>query len=169
MGAVISECGQYRYVLTRDIMHITAPKGDKTVVFIGLNPSTADAKLDDNTIRKCIGFAQRWGMHHLVMLNLFAFRATDPEDMLATEDPIGEENNMHLGQISMAADLVVCAWGRDGSYLNRAEEFLATYHELLKVRLHCLGMNKDGSPKHPLYVPYETPLVRFPENHHGLW
>ncbi len=86
-NAVISECGRYRYVLTRQV-----GPGTRTATFILLNPSTADANNDDPTIRRCIGFARQWGCGKLTVLNLFAVRATDPQWMKAASDPVGPEN-----------------------------------------------------------------------------
>jgi hypothetical protein len=138
----------------------------KTVAFIGLNPSTADATKDDPTIRKCKGFAKRWGMDWMVMLNLFAFRATVPAHMKKAADPVGPENDDYFGRILPKVDLIVCAWGVHGAFKNNtrvadASALFAQLHGQWKVQ--CLGSNDDGSPKHPLYVPYETPLRDYPD------
>ena len=90
--ASMSQCGLYRYTLWR-----VWDESKPACVFVGLNPSTADASEDDATIRRCVRFAKDWDCGELLMLNLFAFRATRPKDMLAACDPVGEENNSSIG------------------------------------------------------------------------
>lgn len=141
-GADISPCGRYRYTLWRK----WGPGG--TVQFVGLNPSTADATLDDPTIRRCIGFARAWGFGGLMMTNLFAWRATDPRDMKAAADPVGPDNNGTLSAAYLNASLTVAAWGAHGTYLGRD----AVVRRMLP-RLHYLRLTKDGHPGHPLYLP----------------
>lgn len=157
--AFITPDGLYRYVLTRDWSD-GAPL--KTVVFIGLNPSTADAELDDPTIRRCVGFARAWGYNRLLMVNLFAFRATDPADMKRAADPEGEFNAPTVGGASHAADLTVVAWGTHGAFRDQGRRYLTG----LKNPYH-LGLTKDGFPKHPLYLrgdvvpqPMEVPNAK---------
>src|SRR6185369_17379869 len=100
MTAVISKCGKYRYSLRREWIG-----GAGTVCFIMLNPSTADASVDDPTIRRCIGFAQRWGYQILEVVNLYAYRATRPRDMFAAADPVGPENEYYLCKAALGAGL----------------------------------------------------------------
>ena len=116
-------------------------------MFVGLNPSTADEREDDQTIRKCVAYAKRWGYGALCMANLFAFRATQPKDMMAAEDPIGPENDGTLKALSRSAGIVIAAWGKDGNYKGRDKQVMA-----FLPQLHCLKQNKDGSPAHPLYL-----------------
>src|SRR5574343_75725 len=132
----------YRYTLWREWLI-----GDGTVMFIGLNPSTADERCNDPTIRRCISFAQAWGYRALCMTNLFALRATDPNVMLRSTDPIGPDNDKHLLECGNDADLIVAAWGIHGTYLNRDREVRAMF-----PMLHCLGTTSLGQPRHPLYV-----------------
>jgi hypothetical protein len=140
-GAEFSDDRVYRYTLWREW-------GNKTVAFIGLNPSTADENIDDPTIRRCINFAKSWGFGRMVMLNLFAFRATDPRDMKACQEPIGPENDKTLEGVSYSSDLVVCAWGVHGAHIDRGDEVTGM---LLRrgIELHCLGRTTKGYPKHP--------------------
>ena len=109
--AILSEDRKYRYVLSR-IWDESKP----LVVIIGLNPSTADEKDDDNTIKKCINFSKNWGYGGLYMLNLFAFRATAPSDMFNASSPIGEENSKYIEKYSKLSDKVICAWGNNGNF-----------------------------------------------------
>ena len=157
--ALISECGQYRYWLRRQWTDITKPK---TVVFIGVNPSTADATEDDPTIRRCIKFSQRWGGDALLMLNLFAFRATDPNDMKAQGPAaVGPENNRFLTEFTGTSFLTVAAWGVNGEFRQRDQRVVQMLDD---GNLFCLGFTKDGHPRHPLYVRADTllqPLVAF--------
>lgn len=143
--AVVSECGQYRYSLTR-----RWDEGSGRCVFIMLNPSTADAMMDDPTIRRCIGFAQEWGFAMLEVVNLYAFRATDPKDLFRAADSVGPENWEYIWTAVRSADLVVCAWGKPGHGRGRWMK-----DELIRkaaIRLHVLKLNRDGSPAHPLYL-----------------
>lgn len=151
--ALFSPCERYRYLLRRQL----TATGGRVCLFVMLNPSTADATANDPTIRRCIKFAGRWGYDWLHVANLFAWRATDPADMRAAADPIGPDNNKNLRSAFAAADLVVCAWGKHGSHQSRS---FAVCERLTPYRdLHCLAMNQDGSPKHPLYVRNDTTLT----------
>ena len=141
-GAIFSPCRTWRYVLWR-----TWDKSQAPVMFIGLNPSTADESEDDPTIRRCIGFAKSWGYGGLLMLNIFAFRATLPEDMRKADDPVGPENNTYLKQYASEAGIVVAAWGCNGMHFNREPEV----KEMIQP-LYCLGVTQAGHPKHPLYL-----------------
>lgn len=143
-SAVFSLDRTYRYQLWRE-WDSTLP----TVMFIGLNPSTADETKDDPTIRRCIGFAKSWGHGSLCMTNLFAFRATDPADMMCATEPIGSQNNRHLMELAETIGLIIAAWGTHGVFQNRASEVLRMWSP---GRLHHLGLTKDGHPKHPLYL-----------------
>lgn len=128
--------------------------GDYLMV-IGLNPSTADDMNDDPTIRRCIDFAKRWGYGALCMTNLFAWRATNPDDMKAQPDSIGMDNDQWLLDCADGAGLILAAWGKHGTHLHRGD--LVT--RLLArngFTLHALKKNGDGSPQHPLYVPAIT-------------
>ena len=115
-------------------------------MFVGLNPSTADETTDDPTLTRCINYAKSWGYGGVCMANLFAFRATEPVDMKATENPIGAENDKWLKKLAKDAGLVVAAWGNDGSYLGRSKQVIK-----LIPGLHCIKLNKSGEPAHPLY------------------
>lgn len=157
--ARISECGLYRYTLDRKW---GGPNNYYPMVFIMLNPSTADANIDDPTIRRCIGFAQRERQTAIMVVNLFAYRATSPKDMRAAADPVGPSNDNYLDQIFMQCSLrghhVVAAWGAHGSHLKRDRAVWALAHKNA-LDLQCLGVTKDGHPKHPLYLPNDAALV----------
>ncbi len=161
-GATFSECGQYRYALWR-----VWDKEFPTVMFIGLNPSTADADDDDPTIRRCVRFAKRWGCGRLTMGNLFAFRATDPRELgygrrgegLRLGDIVGPLNNGALRVMIGEALHIVAAWGTRGALRSRDREVRAF---LPPGHTWTLGLTKGGHPKHPLYVPAVTPRQPFP-------
>jgi hypothetical protein len=143
-GAGFSGCRMWRYWLMR-MWDEKLPK----LVVIGLNPSTADENTDDPTIRRCVGYAKSWGCGSLVMLNLFAIRATDPRDLKTAGDPVGRFNDETLRTWSENAHLILAAWGSHGDYQLRAEAVL----KLLNDRpIHCLGRTKSGQPRHPLYL-----------------
>lgn len=145
-SGILSPCRTYRYELWR-----TWNGSGPSCVFVGLNPSTADETEDDPTIRKCVKFAQTWGYGSLCMVNLFAFRATKPKDMLAAADPIGPDNDATLRRLVPCAGLIVAAWGNDGWYKERDKAVMA-----ILPRLHCLKRNSNGSPAHPLYQRGDT-------------
>lgn len=139
---IFSPCRKYRYTLWREWIG-----GEGYAMFVGLNPSTADETLDDPTIRRCIAFAKAWGYAGLCMTNLFAFRATQPEDMKAASDPVGPDNDLHLKALAEGAGVIVAAWGVHGTYRGRHNAVRAMLPEL-----RCLALTKDGHPGHPLYL-----------------
>ena len=148
MSALFSSCGHYRYRLTRSFQ-----EGQGTLLYIGLNPSTADETHNDPTIRRCINFAKSWGYNRLVVVNLFSFRATLPSDLKTTQEPNGPENNQHLLQEAQKASRILVGWGVHGTFLGRDKEVL----ELLRpFELSCLGRTKAGMPRHPLYIRADT-------------
>lgn len=127
-------------------------------MFVGLNPSTADAEQDDPTIRRCIGFAKEWGYGELLMGNLFAFRATNPAIMAAADDPIGPDNDMWLNELAEEASLVIAAWGAHPIATSRAQQVVETLDDV-----KCLGVTKGGHPRHPLYLPKTATPIDFKE------
>lgn len=156
-GALFDESRIYRYSLWRrwgfgsGIEAVTL--GDM-VTFIGLNPSTADESEDDPTIRRCIGFAKQWGFGGLVMLNIFAFRATDPKDMKKQLNPIGKLNDAAIQNVTDRIGRTVCAWGVHGAWMNRG----AAVRAMVRGTAFHLGQTKQGFPKHPLYLASDTEL-----------
>ena len=143
-GAVISDCNNYRYKLWR-VWDSKLPK----VMFIMLNPSTADSSKDDPTIRRCISFAKSWGFGGIYVGNLFAYRSTSPKGLLETDNPFGDFNNIHQTEMSEICELVVCAWGNSPilKKLNYKPEF-----DNIKKSMHYIELSQDGTPKHPLYL-----------------
>jgi hypothetical protein len=126
--------------------------------FIGLNPSTADEMKDDPTIRRCKEFAKRWGCGGLLMTNLFAFRATMPEDMKRAADPVG--GWVTDGQLIASAhcsQIIVAAWGRDGEFMKRGEAVVKMMVEN-RTPLRCFKMTKNKQPYHPLYMKADAQL-----------
>ncbi len=156
-NATFSECGRYRYTLTR-----TWGDPAPAVLFVMLNPSTADADVDDPTIRRCIGFARRWGYDTLHVGNLFAYRATDPRLLGKIDAPVGPDNDDWLEQLAAQSRIVVCAWGADPAAERRGTE-VAEQLRRLRSPLWALGLTKDGHPRHPLYVKGDATLIRFEE------
>lgn len=148
-SAVISDCGSYRYQLRR-IWDESKPK----CLFIMLNPSTADANIDDPTIRRCIGFAKNWGYGGILVGNLFAYRATDPKSLLCVNDPIGKDNLIHLKSMYNESEIMICAWGNGKIVENLGKKLGDNYKPLSGFigRIHYLDLSKDGTPKHPLYL-----------------
>lgn len=156
-SAIISACSQYRYLLTRTgtTADLIDQRDRGTVLFLMLNPSTADASVDDRTIRRCRGFALSWSYGSLAVANLYALRATNPKDLWLHHDPVGPENDAWLAQLAAQHTDIVCAWGSNAK-IDRVNDVVGL---LEGARLWCLGTNKDGSPKHPLYIPSNHPLI----------
>lgn len=149
--AILSRCGQYRYLLRR-----TWRDDLPSVLFVGLNPSTADAVSDDPTVRRCVAFARCWGFGSLAIANLFAYRSTDPSVLQRVEDPIGPRNDWWLKRLTEKAKLTIAAWGIHGALLERAEAVLPNLRNV-----HHLGRTKEGHPRHPLYLPRWVSPNRF--------
>jgi hypothetical protein len=145
-SAVISEDGLYRYSLSR-IWDESKPM----VMFIMLNPSTADAKTDDPTIKRCIGFAKSWGYGGLYVGNLFAYRATNPKDLLSVVDPIGKENIKYLKELFSKSEICVHAWG-NSKIINRLERIYPSDFSVDVNKYYYIALTKDLQPKHPLYL-----------------
>ncbi|MFC3175033.1 DUF1643 domain-containing protein [Novosphingobium bradum] len=148
--ATISACGQYRYSLTREWG--SGPR----VLFVMLNPSTADHLEDDPTIGRCISFAKSWGYGSLAVGNLFAFRTPSPAVLFTAPEPVGPENDEWLGRLSGSADLTVAAWGNNGSHLGRSKAVLS-----MLVKPHYLRLTGAGEPSHPLYLPADLKTTAF--------
>lgn len=154
-SATISRCAAYRYDL-----HRVWDRGLKRCCWIMLNPSTADASEDDPTIRRCIGFTRAWGYGGLVVVNLFALRATNPKQLYEADDPIGPDNTRHLTDAASSLPLTVAAWGVHGKHEERGDEVLHTLRQL-GIHVSCLGITKEGHPKHPLYVRGDTQPIAY--------
>ena len=150
--ARIDPTGRYRYSLTRS-WDDTLPRA----CFCLLNPSTADATTDDPTLRRCLGFARRWGCGGVEIVNLFALRATDPRDLRRAADPVGPRNDAAIVRAATRAELLVAAWGNHGALHDRAKAVLAALARTSTV--HTLGLTKLGHPRHPLYTPSDTTLT----------
>lgn len=158
--------GAYRYELCREW---PVPRGEaqRTVLWVMLNPSTADGTDDDRTLSKIMGYTRRWGFDSLCVVNLYAYRATEPRDMIAAAkrgvDIIGNDDWID-GAIARA-DLVVCGWGRNVEDIPggraRAADILRTIHRFKQP--HALKMTKGGHPQHPLYLPGDLVPEPMPE------
>jgi len=134
------------------------------VGFVMLNPSRANASIDDPTLRRCISLAKAWGYGALEVVNLFAYCTANPEQLQEVEDPIGPENHLYLNRLPYCVDQVVVAWGNRGTLMDRSNLALATLSG--RSHLYCVGITRHQQPRHPLYVPADTPLQLF-ESHVG--
>lgn len=152
--AIFSACERYRYLLRI----VWEPTGT-LLMLTGLNPSTACQDHDDPTLRRVKDFARRWGHGGLLMTNLFAFRATDPNVMKAYPMPVGEcdRNDEAILDAAAEAKTIVAAWGHHGEFLNRGAE-VRTMLTRLGYELQCFKLCKNGEPYHPLYMPADTEL-----------
>jgi hypothetical protein len=148
--AEYSDCEAYRYALTR-----VWDDAGRRALFIMLNPSTATEVQNDPTVERCERRARALGFGAFRVLNIFAFRATDPRRMRAVPDPVGPENDaMILGSLPWA-DQVICAWGTHGAHMGRGPA-VAAMLRAAAVPLWHLGLSKAGHPKHPLYIAYDV-------------
>lgn len=156
-GAVISADSVYRYWLHRSWGEGEDRVGDGAT-FVMLNPSTADATLDDPTIRRCIGFAKAWGCVRLRVVNLYALRSTDPKGLWSHPDPVGPENDMWIEHaLRVTNGPVVAAWGA-----NAKPDRVKHVMKLPGMdRVQHLGLTKAGAPRHPLYLRADSPLAPF--------
>lgn len=152
--AVIDPSGLYRYSLTRR-WGIGTPN---RVCFMMLNPSTANASADDPTIRRCIGFAKRWGHDSLEVVNVFALRTSDPAKLLLSNNPLGMNNHAYIQEAFVFAEKIVVAWGASVSVVSWLPRHIMADH---KHKLFCLGLTKTGHPRHPLYVKADTELIHY--------
>lgn len=159
MTAVLSPCRRWRYTLERDLAPLEPPLA---VLFIGVNPSTADAETDDATVRKARGFATRWGFTRLLLGNLFAYRATDVRELATAADPIGPETRHHLVELFGRATLVVPCWGSRDKLPPRLRPRIDAVRTLLREQCpatcRVLGLTASQDPRHPLMLGYTTPL-----------
>lgn len=155
--ATFDATGAYRYSLWRDIGE--GPAG----AFVMLNPSTADAEKDDPTIRRCIGFARRWGWGGLHVLNAFAFRSTDPRALHAQVDPVGPENDATIvriaSEVAASGGRIIAAWGEHGFFLYRDNAMRRLLRPIADV--WALRISKTGQPCHPLYLPADSEPVLY--------
>lgn len=160
MGAEIDRAGAYRYSLWRE-WNLDAPR----ISFVMLNPSTADATVNDPTIRRCISFAQSWGYGSLEVVNLFAYRTTKPNTLRRAVDPIGPENDRYLLAARQRAQTIILAWGNWGILHSRNRAVTSLF--FVQRNIYCLGITQAGQPRHPLYVrgnmtplPFEQSMLK---------
>lgn len=142
-GALFSSARDHRFVLWR-----VWRQNQHIVHFIGLNPSAADDKENDPTIRRCIQFAKSWGYGGMMITNLFSFRTAFPRELKASTLPLMPENDRYIRACHQLAEKTVVIWGNDGSFGNRAQTISSFFHPLF-----CIRKNKTGHPAHPLYLP----------------
>lgn len=154
-GATFSECRRYRYALWR-VWDRSLP----TVVFCGLNPSTADETHDDPTVRRELAFARDWGFGRYVKVNAYAWRSTDPRALWKSPDPCGDDNLGHIVAHAMESKLFVAAWG---NHIRAAQETaILTAMVCARIRVHALRLTKQGHPSHPLYLPRSSKPFAWP-------
>ncbi len=153
--ATFSEDRRYRYSLGRRV-------GDSScrILFIMLNPSRADERRDDATIRRCVGFARDWGFGILDVVNLFALMSTDPRVLLEAEDPVGPANDAVIGDSLLESDTIVLAWGNHALF-HRARVARVTSMARQRASLYCMGHTAKGAPRHPLRLAKSTALREF--------
>lgn len=161
-SAVFDATRVYRYMLIRDwSVELLNPYEERTLCVIGLNPSTANETKDDRTIRRCVDFARRLGCNVLVMVNLFAYRSTDPKVLrkLSRAVAIGPDTDAYIREAVQRKGHVIAAWG-NGDLFDRAAEVMAIVRASGR-EMQCFGLTRDGAPRHPLYQKRNARLVPF--------
>lgn len=153
--AVISDCGAYRYLLRRTWDH-----GKPRALVVMLNPSTADAEVDDATIRSLVRLLRGAGCGSFEVVNIFAFRSTDPEQLTKAVDPIGPRNQPTIEAAICRCDIAVCAWGAH-PMARSASTDIRNAIRAARPAMYCFGKTKGGAPKHPLYIKSGTTLELF--------
>ncbi len=159
-GAVIDDTKTFRYLLWRT-WDVNRPR----LLWVMLNPSTADEQQSDRTLGRCISFSKKWDYGSLEIVNLFAFRTSDPKDLDAVSDPIGSENDRRIAEAATRAEKIVVAWGERGIYKQRDSAVLELLAQQTSLPLYCLGKTKNGSPRHPLYIAGTTVLTPYSYQH----
>ena len=154
--AALSDCGQYRYLLRRTWDH-DRPRA----LFVMLNPSTADAEVDDPTIRSCARLCRAWGYGSFEVVNLYAWRATKPDDLAGAAFPVGVRTDAIAEAAVTRCDVGICAWGAHPLGGGGRGRLMRDLIRGRRPAAYCLGLTRDGSPKHPLYIKTGTPLVVF--------
>lgn len=154
-SALFSRCGSFRYRLGRRWGE------GPTATFVMLNPSTADATIDDPTIRRCIGFAQREGFGGLEIVNLYAYRATDPGDLRRAGYPVGPRNDRHIAAAVAQSAVIVLAWGANARSSDRPSAVLKLLSSMGR-KPYCLRLTSGGYPEHPLRLPGSCAFQPFP-------
>ena len=153
--AVISNCERYRYLLRRSW-------NDRRMraLFIMLNPSTADAEIDDPTIRSCIRLMKALGFGSLEVINLYGWRTTDPSVLTTVQDPVGPDNDRIAKGAINRCDILICAWGAHVAATQRVAPMLNMVRGV-RPAVFCFGETRNGSPKHPLYIKSGTCLYSY--------
>jgi len=146
-GATFSNDRKYRYRLWR-VWDTTK----KPILFIMLNPSTADEHVLDPTVRRCLGYAMKWGYGRMDICNVFALRSTDPKQLYASEDPVGSENDFHIRIAARESDKIIAAWGNHAGYKNRSTEVQDLLKKPVEYPVYALKITKTNQPSHPLYL-----------------
>ena len=159
-AAGFSPCRRWRTWLERRWDGRPIGAGDHAA-FIGMNPSVADEAADDPTVQGCMARARAWGFGAAVMLNAFAYRATDKQRLLELADPVGPCNDADILRLCAAAGVVVVAWGQPPRALRGRGPALEAMLRAAGLRPMCFAINADGSPKHPLYVRRDAALVEY--------
>ena len=153
-GAIV--VGSYRYLLWRTWDYAVA-----RLLWVLLNPSTADERSDDQTLRRCMSFSRAGGYGRVEIVNLFAYRTPYPQRLRHAADPVGGENDRYLAEAAQRAGGIVVAWGTDGAYQRRDRAVLALLERHAARPLLCLGTTRDGSPRHPLRITRSASLMPY--------
>ena len=155
--AMFSEDLLYRYALRR-----VWDRSKPIVCYLMLNPSKADERFNDPTVERCEQRARAMGFGGYTIVNLFAFRATDPLEMMDAEDPVGSENDKYILQAVQKSSMVICAWGNGGSFMGRAEHVEVMLRLAgFSPKMFVLKFTSRNQPQHPLYLSHKQKPERW--------
>jgi hypothetical protein len=159
VSAVFSACGRYRHRLDRDVQLFGL-----VALLVGVNPSTAGAQQNDNTIAKEIGFAKVHGWSRIIKVNVFDWIATDVRELAQVAQPASAQNRQFVSAAANEADILVPCWGDRTKVPRGLHSAIEAMQALLRAQgkpMVCFGRTAGGDPRHPLMLSYETELVPF--------
>jgi hypothetical protein len=171
-AALFSDCGEFRYILAASLrpglnFDGVKPEQERWINYLMLNPSTADEFKNDPTLERCQRRAELLGFHGFMVTNLFAYRATNPQDMIRRARRggviVGDLNDAAITLVAEQANLIVCAWGKDGGIYSRHKDVYGLIHKHMD-KMYNLGTTGGGQPLHPLYQSYTKPLMPYQIN-----
>ena len=152
---IFSRCLKYRFSFKREW-----DKSKKKILYILLNPSTATELKNDPTITRIERHSKILKMGSFTVCNLFALREKNPKLLKKHKYPLGKENDSFIEKYSLEAEIIVCAWGNEGEYMNQSEK-IKNLLLTMNHQAYVFGLTKKGNPKHPLYLSYKTSLTRW--------
>lgn len=161
-GAIFSPDKKYRYCLWRSRhQHIDPPLKPHAIMFVGLNPSTANESTNDPTVTRCMNFSWDWGYDFFFMMNVFALRSTDPKLLYTAHQPRGLLNPFYIQRVAQKCNAAVCCWGNHGKYCNAGKHVEMILRYKSNIQIFHFGLTNENQPKHPLYLPKDNKIIKW--------